>query len=206
MAYADRNNSGSRLVAIIIVAILQGALAYAFITGLAQNFVKKAQEKLNTFDVAPPPPPPPDQPKPLTPPKTLSPPRPSPVPPPPDDPPVILDTPRAVDVQAPPPSPPAPPAQVADIGSSVDASSRAMNPPKYPPEEQRRGIQGTTVLIVSIDPNGGVLDVEVEKSSGNRNLDRAAVAAARRWKFNAEVRDGRKVASRVRVPVDFTLR
>mgnify|MGYP006210135817 CR=1 FL=1 len=44
----------------------------------------------------------------------------------------------------------------------------------------------------------GVLDVEVEKSSGNRNLDRAAVAAARRWRFNAEVRDGKKVASRVR--------
>ena len=34
----------------------------------------------------------------------------------------------------------------------------------------------------------------------------AAVAAARRWKFNPETRDGRKVASRVRVPVDFTLR
>ncbi|MBP9697168.1 MAG: energy transducer TonB, partial [Thermomonas sp.] len=83
---------------------------------------------------------------------------------------------------------------------------RAMNPPKYPPEEQRSGIQGTTVLIVSIDPSGGVLDVEVEKSSGNRNLDRAAVAAARRWRFNPEVRDGRKIASRVRVPVDFTLR
>ncbi|RZA21769.1 MAG: energy transducer TonB, partial [Lysobacteraceae bacterium] len=117
-----------------------------------------------------------------------------------------LDTPRAVDTAAPPPAPPAPPSSVPDISGGVDASSRAMNPPKYPPEELRRGIQGTTVLIVSIDASGSVLDVEVERSSGNRNLDRAAVAAARRWKFNAEVRDGRKVASRVRVPVDFTLR
>ena len=57
----------------------------------------------------------------------------------------------------------------------------------------------------SIDANGGVLDVEVEKSSGNRNLDRAAVQAARRWKFNPETRNGQKVASRVRVPVDFKL-
>jgi len=130
---------------------------------------------------------------------------PSPVPPPPDDPPVVLDTPRAVDSVAPPPSPPAPPAQISDIGSSVDASSRAMNPPKYPPEENRRGIEGTTILIVSIDANGGVLDVEVERSSGNRNLDRAAVAAAKRWRFNAEVRDGKKIASRVRVPVEFKL-
>jgi protein TonB len=80
-----------------------------------------------------------------------------------------------------------------------------MNPPKYPPEEMRRGIEGTTVLIVSIDASGNVLDVEVEKSSGNRNLDRAAVQAARRWRFNPEVKNGQKVASRVRVPVDFKI-
>ena len=81
-----------------------------------------------------------------------------------------------------------------------------MNPPNYPPEEARRGVQGTTVLIVRIDANGGVLDVEVERSSGNRNLDREAVKAAKRWRFNPESRDGRKVESRVRVPVEFVLR
>ena len=81
-----------------------------------------------------------------------------------------------------------------------------MNPPNYPPEERRRGIEGTTVLIVSIDATGGVLDVQVEKSSGNRNLDREAVKAAKRWRFNPETRDGRKIASRVRVPVDFVMR
>ncbi len=69
----------------------------------------------------------------------------------------------------------------------------------------RRNISGTTVLIISIDATGGVLDVEVSKSSGNRNLDREAVKAARRWRFNPETRDGRKVASRVRVPVDFVI-
>ncbi len=62
------------------------------------------------------------------------------------------------------------------------------------------------MLIVSIDASGGVLDVEVEKSSGNRNLDREAVKAAKRWRFNPETRGGKKVASRVRVPVDFVMR
>ena len=81
-----------------------------------------------------------------------------------------------------------------------------MNPPTYPPEERRRGIEGTTILIVTIDASGTVLDVSVEKSSGNRNLDREAVKAARRWRFNPEQRDGRKVESRVRVPVEFVLR
>ena len=127
------------------------------------------------------------------------------MPPPPEDPPVVFDDPSPVDTPAPPPAPPAPPASVPDIGSSVDPSSRAMNPPKYPREEERRGIEGTAVLIVSIDPNGNVLDVSVERSSGNRNLDREAVKAARRWRFNPEVRDGKKIASRVRVPVAFNL-
>ena len=81
-----------------------------------------------------------------------------------------------------------------------------MNPPNYPREEERRGIGGTVILVITVDENGVAQDVEVEKSSGNRNLDRAAVTAARRWKFNPEVRNGQKVASRVRVPVDFTLR
>lgn len=133
------------------------------------------------------------------------PPRPSPVPPPPDNPPVVLDTPRAVDVAAPPPSPPAPPAAVPDIGGSVDPSSRAMNPPRYPPSVARLGIQGTTMLIISIDASGNVLDVEVEKSAGNRELDRAAITAARKWRFNPEIKNGQKVASRVRVPVEWKL-
>ncbi|MCR6495081.1 energy transducer TonB [Thermomonas sp. S9] len=80
-----------------------------------------------------------------------------------------------------------------------------MNPPRYPPEEMRRQIQGTAVLIISIDASGNVLDIEVERSSGNRNLDRAAMQAARKWRFNPEIKNGQKVASRVRVPVEFKL-
>src|SRR3546814_9804816 len=81
MAYADRNASGSRVVALVIVGLLHVALGYAFVTGLAYQYVKKVSEKLNTFDVEPPPPPPPDEPppppppdQPITPPPVLSPP------------------------------------------------------------------------------------------------------------------------------------
>src|SRR3546814_15136415 len=68
MAYADRNASGSRVVALVIVGLLHVALGYAFVTGLAYQYVKKVSEKLNTFDVEPPPPPPPDEPPPPPPP------------------------------------------------------------------------------------------------------------------------------------------
>jgi len=78
-----------------------------------------------------------------------------------------------------------------------------MNPPKYPPTEARQGVGGTVVLIISIDGNGNVLDVSVEKSSRNRNLDRAAMDAARKWRFRPAMAGGKGVPSRVRVPVDF---
>ena len=55
MAYTDQKMSGGKVTAIIIVALIHLALGYAFVTGLAYQYVKKAQEKLNTFDVAPPP-------------------------------------------------------------------------------------------------------------------------------------------------------
>ena len=92
-----------------------------------------------------------------------------------------------------------------DRAGSVDPASRNMFPPSYPQEELRRGIQGTSILIVSIDADGNVQDVSVESSSGNRNLDREAVIAARRWSFNPEIRDGQQMASRVRVPIEFKL-
>jgi len=47
--------------------------------------------------------------------------------------------------------------------------------------------------------------VTVEKSSRNRDLDRAAMEAARKWRFNPSIRDGQPAAGRVRVPVDFSL-
>jgi protein TonB len=39
---------------------------------------------------------------------------------------------------APPPAPPAPPALPADFAGTVDPTGRALNPPKYPAEEQRQ--------------------------------------------------------------------
>ncbi len=152
----------------------------------------------------PPPPPPPEPPKP-TPIKELTPPRPTPVPPPPESPPVIFDDPSPMDTPAPPPAPPSPPAPTADIGASVDISSKNMNPPRYPPAAARAQIEGTVILVIDVDANGNVTNVSVEKSSRNRDLDRAAIEAARKWSFAPAMKEGRPAAGRVRVPVDFNL-
>ncbi|WP_099596474.1 energy transducer TonB [Stenotrophomonas maltophilia] len=102
-------------------------------------------------------------------------------------------------------APPAPPAPATSIEASVDISSKAMNPPRYPPAAFRAGIQGEVILIIDVDANGNVTNVTVEKSSRNRDLDRAAMEAARKWRFNAAESGGKKAAGRVRVPVNFAL-
>ncbi|PZT34482.1 energy transducer TonB, partial [Stenotrophomonas maltophilia] len=150
----------------------------------------------------PPPPPPQDTPPPPV--KNLSPPKPSPVPPPPQAPVVDVPEPRPNDIVT-PPSPPSPPAPPTSIEASVDISSKAMNPPRYPPAAFRAGIQGEVILIIDVDANGNVTNVTVEKSSRNRDLDRAAMEAARKWRFNAAESGGKKAAGRVRVPVNFAL-
>ena len=94
---------------------------------------------------------------------------------------------------------------VADIGASVDISSKNMNPPRYPPAAARAQIEGTVILVIDVDANGNVTNVSVEKSSRNRDLDRAAIEAARRWSFSPAMQNGKPAAGRVRVPVDFSL-
>ena len=153
----------------------------------------------------PPPPPPPEPPKPQEI-KQLAPPQPSPIPPPPEQPPVVFVDSTLMDTQAPPPSPPSPPSPQPDIVASVDISSKNMNPPKYPPAAYREGISGEVILIVDVDANGNVTNVAIERSSRNRDLDRAAMDAARKWRFNPSIRNGQRAAGRVRVPVAFTLK
>jgi TonB family protein len=55
-------------------------------------------------------------------------------------------------------------------------------PPIYPREEQRRGITGTTTIVLLYNRCGDVRMQSISKSSGNRNLDRSALQAASEWR------------------------
>jgi len=130
--------------------------------------------------------------------------KPTPTPPPPE-PPVVFEDATAMSFEAPPPSPPAPPAPPADYQASEDPSYRRQYPPRYPPQALRRGIEGEVLLKVLVSTDGEPLSVEVEKSSRNRDLDRAAMTAVKRWKFNPQIRNGQKVQGYVLVPIVFSL-
>lgn len=76
--------------------------------------------------------------------------------------------------------------------------------PRYPGFDGMYGIQGTVVLLVLVMPSGQVVDIKVEKSAGHRELDRAAIDAARQWHFIPERKNGMAVAGYARIPVIFS--
>lgn len=99
---------------------------------------------------------------------------------------------------------PAAPVSTLQQGQVVD-ESRLLHPPRYPADAAKERKEGVTVLVVAIDARGGVDGVKVERSSGDARLDDAAQEAALRWVFKPAMKDGKPVASKVRVPVEFRM-
>ncbi len=91
----------------------------------------------------------------------------------------------------------------ARVATDREASPIARPQPDYPREAMRRGEEGTVMVLAEIDANGVPTSVEVADRSGSRDLDRSAVDAVRKWRFTPAMKDGRKVASTVRIPVEF---
>lgn len=77
--------------------------------------------------------------------------------------------------------------------------------PVYPPELKRNRVQGTVNVVFIVDELGNVKRPTIEKSS-NREFNENALKAVRQWKFEAGEKDGKKVKTRVRLPLAFTLR
>ena len=59
------------------------------------------------------------------------------------------------------------------------------------------------VVLAEVDAQGNPVDVRVVERSGERDLDRAAVNAVRQWRFEPAMRNGKAIATSVKVPVDF---
>ncbi|MFS8137809.1 MAG: energy transducer TonB [Thermomonas sp.] len=89
-------------------------------------------------------------------------------------------------------------------GSNTGPVAISQPPPNYPRDALRRGIGGTVRVQVTVAPDGSVERMEVASSSGNRDLDRAAMEAVRRWRFKPAMRNGQPVSATVVIPLDFT--
>jgi periplasmic protein TonB len=83
----------------------------------------------------------------------------------------------------------------------------AKNPkPHYPMGPYRERIQGTVWLRVQVMPDGSVGSVEIDKTSGNEELDESALSTVKKWRFNPAVKGGNAVAQYVKIPITFKLR
>lgn len=91
-------------------------------------------------------------------------------------------------------------------GPDVQAKPRG-NPiePDYPPELERRGIEGDVVVLVWLDEHGHVIKAEVVESSGYEAFDHNAVMAAQQQGWTPAMRGGEAIASKRRYRIRFKL-
>jgi len=78
--------------------------------------------------------------------------------------------------------------------------------PRYPRQALRAGLEGRVTLRVLVDEQGWPRTVEIERSSGHRDLDRSAREhVLAKWRFHPAQRRGRAIPAYALVPIDFGL-
>ena len=78
------------------------------------------------------------------------------------------------------------------------------SPVEYPLELWDRDIEGSTLVRVLVNEEGGVDSAMVMESSGHAGLDSAAVRGARSMEFDPATKDGEPLKVWARVPVRFS--
>ena len=203
MNFSHEKNPGKNFTGIAVVILVHALVAWGIVSGLGTRMVAKMTEAVETKIIEEVKPPPPKEvPPPPPPPETKA-------PPPPFIPPV------EVNVQQPPPQQnviqsatnvkpantdirPAPPAQPGPVATNpnpvriaaiADFSTCAL--PEWPKASLRNEETGTVKLQFLIGTDGRVADSKVVKSSGFRDLDKAAVVGISKCKFKPGMVDGK---------------
>lgn len=76
--------------------------------------------------------------------------------------------------------------------------------PPYPYELKRTGVEGTVNVEFIVDAQGEVVHARVV-SSTHTGFEEAAIVGVLKWKFRPGIKAGRKVNSRMLVPIRFTI-
>ena len=105
-----------------------------------------------------------------------------------------------------PPPPPGVYAVGHGVGRGVTAPTLAHKvEPAYSKEARQKGIEGTVLLYIQVDPRGRAINMRVLHSLG-MGLDEKAMEAVGKWKFNPGMKDGKPVTVEAQVEVNFVLR
>ena len=78
-------------------------------------------------------------------------------------------------------------------------------PAIYPRIAKKEGWEGTVTLRVVVDVKGKPAEITVDKSSGHKVLDDAAIRAVRKWIFSPAKDGNIPIRSSVKIPIHFSL-
>ena len=223
MQFSHTNEGGNKAGKLLLVAGLHVAIGVLFVHAMnsrhislsridEQVLVMLAPQKLE------PPPPLPSLPLPaqvlpkIVPPTLVVPAPDVPVSPPPDAAPVRATTTPAPATAGPAhavadAAPAGSQAKAADnqVRTAVLADPNACALPDYPVRAAREGISGTTLLALLVGTDGRVTSSRIERSSGSRDLDRAAVNALSLCRFKPASNNGLAEAGWAQLAYVWTL-
>ena len=77
--------------------------------------------------------------------------------------------------------------------------------PVFPKEMCDQRKQGKVLLRVTVGSDGSVKNADVDKTSGERAFDSAAIDAVKRWKFEPAKSNGRSIEAQFLVPISFQI-
>ncbi|QYF91949.1 energy transducer TonB [Massilia sp. PAMC28688] len=206
MNFSHEKQPGKNFTGIAVVVLIHALLAWGIVSGLGTRMVTKVAEAVETKIVeevkppppkeVPPPPPPPEMkapPPPFIPPVEVN----VQQPPPPQN--VIASAtnvkPATTELQKPapaaPPAPPAPAAPAAPVRQAAVADFNTCAKPEFPKASLRNEETGVVTVSFLIGVDGRVVDSKITKSSGFRDLDRAAQQAIGKCRFKPAMVDGK---------------
>ena len=84
--------------------------------------------------------------------------------------------------------------------------SDSLNPaPPYPATSRHLREAGRVVVRVLIGPDGQVLDVVLQRSSGFERLDQVSIEAVRGWRFDPAAYRGASETLWIQIPINFVM-
>lgn len=90
-----------------------------------------------------------------------------------------------------------------DVEARLAAASLKAHPPKWPAIVAEKDLSGLIVLLIQVDKDGARKNVKVGVSSGDQDIDQAAMLAALEWEFQPATLKGKPVRSLLQVPLPY---
>jgi len=78
--------------------------------------------------------------------------------------------------------------------------------PRYPHKALSRGVEGWVDLHYMVDPEGNTYDIEIVDSNGDSSLERAALRAAKKYKYKPADLKGESIDAGSSTRINFVLR